>query len=254
MYAVISDIHGNLAALENVLRDIDQQGIQDVFCLGDIVGYGPDPVACADLVQNRCAFAVMGNHEEAMVHGAYGFHMRAREAIDWTRDQLKPGFFSGLGVKRRWDYLSTLPLRVEREDAVFIHGSPRQPTSEYLMASEVEHKREKYDEVFAGFDRLLFVGHTHLPVVITDRYVIVHPGELEVGAWRFPDDCDQKAIVNVGSVGQPRDRDNRACYVVVDGDTIRWRRITYDIDRTLARFATVDRLHESLAKRLPIGA
>ena len=102
MYAVISDIHSNLAALTAVLADLDALGVRDVRCLGDVVGYGPDPLECVDLVLARAQVVVRGNHDEALVHGAYGFHLRAKEAIDWTRDQLKPGLLSGPAVRRRW--------------------------------------------------------------------------------------------------------------------------------------------------------
>jgi len=253
LLAIISDIHANVDALEAVLSDIDAQKITDVVCLGDVVGYGPTPMECVDLVMSRCRFTVMGNHEEALLHGAYGFHLRAARAIDWTRDQLKPGFFSGQVVRKRWDYLATLPLRHEAGPDLFIHGSPRQPTQEYLLGHEVGFgPTEKYEEVFAAFERLLFVGHTHLPGVITDDYAWLPADGLEGGAYRVAG-SGRRAVINVGSVGQPRDKDPRACYAVVEGDEVRWRRVAYDVARAQARFEGVEALDTMLAKRLGDG-
>jgi diadenosine tetraphosphatase ApaH/serine/threonine PP2A family protein phosphatase len=253
MYALISDIHSNIEALTAVFADIDALGIKDVRCLGDVVGYGPSPVECVDLVMSRVAFCVKGNHDEALIHGAYGFHMRAAQAIDWTRDQLQPGFFSGLGVRKRWDWLASLPVRHDEGPDLFIHGSPRDPTQEYLLAHEVSFgPSEKYEEVFASFERLVFVGHSHLPGVIRSDYETKTPAELGE-ALKISELAGKKAIVNVGSVGQPRDKDPRACYVVVDGDVIRWRRVAYDVARTNERVKETPRLDKSLGERLLAG-
>lgn len=252
MYAVISDIHANQPALEAVLRDIDAQKIQDVICLGDVVGYGPDPLQCVDLIQERCSLTVMGNHEEALVKeaAAWGFHAVARSAITWTRDQMEPGFFSGPIVRRRWEFVRDLPLRAERGPDVFVHGSPRDPTTEYLLANEVAWNPAKYEEVLEATDRFLFVGHTHLPCVIDQGLTVQSLDELG-GVYRRP--AGQRAIVNVGSVGQPRDRDPRACYAVVDGDQVTWRRVSYDVPATVARIQGIDELDDRLAKRLEAG-
>lgn len=253
MFAILSDIHSNLEALTAVFDDIDAQGIEDVYCLGDVVGYGPDPVACVDLVMERCTVTVKGNHDEALIHGAYGFNGPASLAIEWTRDHLRPGFFSGVAVRRRWEYLKGLPFTHEVDGHLLVHGSPRHPTSDYLLATDVGFgATEQFVEVFAGFERILFVGHTHLPCVITDRYETKTSTELE-NTYRYPDLAEQKAIVNVGSVGQPRDQDTRACYVVVDGDTVTWRRVEYDYEQTAAKIEAVDLLHDTLAARLKAG-
>ena len=101
MFAVISDLHSNIEALTKVMEDIESIGVTDIVCLGDIVGYGPNPLECVDLVMQKCRYSLKGNHDEALVHGAYAFNLRAQKAIEWTRDQLKPGFFSGSAVRRR---------------------------------------------------------------------------------------------------------------------------------------------------------
>lgn len=253
MYAIISDLHSNIEAVQVVLDDIESLGITDIICLGDVVGYGPMPLECVDLVMQRCRVTLKGNHDEALVHGAYAFNLRAQKAIEWTRDQLKPGFFSGSAVRRRWEFLTNLPLRHEEGPDLFIHGSPRDPTNEYILATEIGFgPTEKFEEIFAGFERMLFVGHTHMPCVITDKYETKTSSELD-NCYTYPDMADQKVIVNVGSVGQPRDRDNRACYVVVDGNKISWRRVEYDITKTVTQMEAIAQLDAALAARLKEG-
>jgi diadenosine tetraphosphatase ApaH/serine/threonine PP2A family protein phosphatase len=253
MFAIISDLHSNIEALTKVFEDIESLGITDVVCLGDIVGYGPNPLECVDLVMQKCRFSLKGNHDEALVHGAYAFNLRAQKAIEWTRDQLKPGFFSGGAVRRRWEYLTNLPLKMAEGPDLFIHGSPRDPTNEYVLATEIGFgPTEKFEEIFASFERMLFVGHTHMPCVITDKYETKTSAELE-NKYVYPDMADQKVIINVGSAGQPRDRDNRACYVVVDGETVTWRRVEYDIEKTVARMEQIAQLDAALSARLKEG-
>lgn len=251
-FAIVSDIHSNIEALTNVLADIESQGVTDIFCLGDVVGYGPNPVECTDLIMNRTRVCLKGNHDEALVHGAYAFNMRAQKAIDWTRDQLKPGFFSGAAVRRRWEFLTNLSLRHEEYGYLFIHGSPRDPTNEYILATEIGFgPNEKFEEIFASFDKALFVGHTHLPCVITSEYETASASELNHEWDLSKNDC--KVIVNVGSVGQPRDRDSRSCYVIVDDDTIRWRRVEYDFLKTIEKIERIAQLDNALGARLKEG-
>ncbi len=253
MFAVVSDLHSNIEALRVVLEDIESLGVTDIICLGDVVGYGPQPLECVDLVMSKARVCLKGNHDEALVHGAYAFNLRAQKAIEWTRDQLKPGFFSGSAVRRRWEFLVNLPLRHEEGPDLFIHGSPRDPTNEYILATEIGFgPTEKFEEIFAGFERMLFVGHTHMPCVITDKYETKTSAELE-NKYVYPDMADQKVIVNVGSVGQPRDRDPRACYVVVDDNTVTWRRLEYDIEKTVNAMEAIAQLDAALAARLKEG-
>ncbi|MBL4848407.1 MAG: metallophosphoesterase family protein [Planctomycetes bacterium] len=253
MFAVISDLHSNIAALEVVLQDIESLGVTDIICLGDVVGYGPQPLECVDMVMEKARVCLKGNHDEALVHGAYAFNLRAQKAIEWTRDQLKPGFFSGAAVRRRWEFLTNLPLRHEEGPDLFIHGSPRDPTNEYILATEIGFgPTEKFEEIFASFERFLFVGHTHMPCIITDKYETKTSTELN-NVYEFPDMAEHKVIINVGSVGQPRDRDNRACYVIVDGSTVKWRRCEYNIERTTKVMDSIAQLDQALSARLKEG-
>jgi diadenosine tetraphosphatase ApaH/serine/threonine PP2A family protein phosphatase len=246
LYAVISDLHSNLPALEAVFKDIDAQGIPEVICLGDVVGYGPFPVECLRLVKQRARVCLLGNHDEALLGEPLSFSVEAARAVEWTREQMPRG---DPAFEELWEYVACMELMWSREEDLFVHGSPVEPTQEYLMPGD-DLKSRKYDDVFGDgqFERLLFVGHTHLPCVITPDRRVRRAKELEnTYALDQP-----QAIVNVGSVGQPRDGDPRACYAVVDGTTVRWRRVPYDVDATMSRIREVG-LPERLAERLMKG-
>jgi diadenosine tetraphosphatase ApaH/serine/threonine PP2A family protein phosphatase len=226
MYAIISDLHSNLPALKAVFEDIDAQGVTEVLCLGDVVGYGPWPVECLRLTKQRAKLTLLGNHDEALMGEPLNFNATAHAVVKWTEAQMPR---DDPEMDELWDYLGDMQMLHEQGPDMFVHGSPRDPTQEYLMPKDAASG--KYDEVFDDFERLLFVGHTHIPCVITpDRNVRLAKSmnnEYRLDA--------EKATINVGSVGQPRDRDPRACYVVVEDDLVRWRRVAYDLDATIAK-------------------
>ncbi len=248
MIAFISDIHANRSALQAVLEDIDGLGtVERIYCLGDVIGYGPDVEWCIDAVTTRCKLFLMGNHEHAVLHGAFGFHAGAKRAIDWTRKQveaLEPA------VKRKavQDLLKALPIRHEIEDVLLVHGSPRDPVMEYVLESDLWEGADpaKMDEIFDHIPRLCFVGHTHRPGVFTADRCFLAAGELPDGY----DVTDGKYLINVGSVGQPRDRDPRACYTLFSGDAVYFRRVQYDIDAVAKRVRAIPELDPRFADRL----
>src|SRR5688572_4295788 len=135
--ALISDLHANLPALKAVLADIDRLGeVERIYCLGDVVGYGPQPVECFDLVASRCSLVLMGNHEHAVLYGSYGFHPAAKRAVDWTRETLQK--LPVLGQRRAlWHLIENLPTRHEIGDVLLVHGSPRDPVMEYVLESDL---------------------------------------------------------------------------------------------------------------------
>ena len=255
MRAVISDVHANLEALEAVLADIDEQKIEDVICLGDVVGYGPDPAACIDLVRRRCRVTVMGNQDAAVVGQAFGFHRLAREAIDWTREELKPGALSLPARRVRWKWLSELPARHEEEGLLFVHGSPRDPVMEYVEEGDTVDMgfgpSEKILEIFGELAGPCFIGHTHRPGVIGEDYQFRRPEDLPGGEWALAPGL--KCLVNVGSVGQPRDENASACYALVGAGAARFRRVTYDVAKTIAKMEKLARLDPRLRRRLEEG-
>ena len=249
MIAILSDIHGNLAALKAVLKDIEDKGIEEIVCLGDVVGYGPQSPECLLLMEDAMPrFTLMGNHELAMIEGAENFNPRARQAIEWTAKQVLDGDYDDKTREERIKYFSELPRTVEDGCIVYAHGSPRKPVTEYVTPAMAK-KRAKLKDLFTHFDNICVVGHTHVPGIIT----------LEEG-FQSPDDIDnffvfgdEKTIVNSGSVGQPRDNDPRACYATLDDEVIVWRRVEYNVKATAKRIQKIPELHDQLARRLIKG-
>jgi len=245
--AIISDIHANAPALEAVLRDIERDGADEIICLGDVIGYGPEPRAC--LLEAR-AFRVnlMGNHEEAVLFGAVGFNPKARDAIDWTRDQLGLPTEPVQVNRELWNFLGALEKDWRHGNAYAVHGSPRDPTREYVFVQDIQD-HEKMDQIFAAsLGTVCFIGHTHIPGIFTDDHLFYPPAA--IGRVFTVD--ERKILVNVGSVGQPRDGDPRSSYVIFDGETIRYRRVEYDVREVLRRFARTP-LPRYLATRLEEG-
>ncbi len=244
--ALISDIHGNLEALRAVIDDIRQQGVNEIYCLGDIIGYGPDPRECLDTVIQKCQLSILGNHDQGAMFDPEGFNSVALEAIYWTRDQLD----IGRGAGERWDHLGEM-LRFHKDgDFLFVHGSPREPTNEYIFPEDIYDQR-KMDALFSRIEKYCFTGHTHLPGVFTMHQQFVSPDECD-HHFVFSDD---KFIVNVGSVGQPRDNDPRSCYAILDVDepSITFRRVEYDFETTAQKIYAVDDLANMLGDRLRMG-
>lgn len=247
--ALISDIHANLEAFEIVLADIASAGVSRIICLGDIVGYGPNPVECLDRVMRRCDSVILGNHDQATLFDPDGFNPVALEAIHWTRDQLET-----VGPPsqrdRRWDFLGELPRKLDEGIFLFVHGSPREPTNEYVFPENVTDLR-KMNDLFGRFDRYCFQGHTHMPGVFTESGDFLTPDRI---GYRYQLGSE-KVMVNVGSVGQPRDNDPRACYVILDDEnlTIEFRRLKYPIETTRAKIYAIDELDNQLGDRLLPG-
>jgi len=246
--AIISDIHANREALEAVLADAEAQGSNEVVCLGDVVGYGIDAEACIDLVQRTCSLCLCGNHDWAVLNTAFGFNQMARQAIDLTRDRLSPARWPWPSRKRRWAFLKSLPETHQRNGRLLVHGSPRDPVTEYIFPEDVEVDPGKMEEIFAKFERTCFVGHTHLPGVFTEDMAFFSPAEI---GGRF-DLARGKAVVNVGSVGQPRDGDLRACYVQVEDGQVFYRRVQYDVRKTMEKIRA-SHLDALCAERLALG-
>jgi predicted phosphodiesterase len=249
--AIISDIHGNLEALEAVLADIDRQGISSVICLGDIVGYGPNPAECIDIVQSRCSLVIRGNHDEAVIHGPVGFNPVAREAIAWTQRVLRPRLLKP-ATRQRWSFIENLPVRLEWEGFLLVHGSPRDPTSEYIMERDIYLGNDRmFVEIFQAVPTVCFVGHTHMAGIFYEGPRWVPQREVQ-GPFRFD---GQKMVVNVGSVGQPRDRDPRSCYLTVEPSETRFefRRVEYEFRKTQEKIRAINELDDGLADRLGLG-
>ncbi len=244
--AIISDIHGNLEALTAVLADIAGQGCQRVICLGDIIGYGPNPCECLDLVMqmNHC---VLGNHDYGALIDPEGFSAAAEQAIFWTRKQLENGS-DREAAKRRMEFLAKLPRTIVEDQLLLVHGSPRNPVNEYVFPEDIFNRR-KMEKLFSMVPQYAFQGHTHTPGVFTMNMQFLRPDELN---YRFSLGED-KVMVNVGSVGQPRDGDWRSCYVVIELPKIEFRRVEYDLDTTINKIFAIPELDNFLGERLREG-
>jgi len=245
--AIVSDIHGNLEALNAVLEDIEAHNITDVICLGDVVGYGPNPIECLEIVRKRCKIAVKGNHEEAVISEPVDFNSKAEQAIKWTQEAIRKAH--GMQPKLNLDFLQQLPETAKLDEAVLVHGTPRRPTRDYLFPRDIIDF-EKMKDIFAQVDTYCFAGHTHIPGVFSADCKYTHPSDLMAGVYILD---EEKFIINVGSVGQPRDGDPRASYCTFDGDSVVFRRVKYDFNKTMRKIYAIDSLQNSLGDRLAEG-
>jgi len=237
---IISDIHANLVALEAVLADAAP--FDAAWCLGDLVGYGPDPNECVECIaQLPNLQCIMGNHDAAAVGciEVDAFNPDARKTVLWAQERLTPA---------NKEYLKNLPERVKLDYITLVHGSPFKPIWEYLLDTR------SATISFEFFDtHYCFVGHTHLPVL----YYL--PDDRQTAQLIVPEHISQmtlapRGIINPGSVGQPRDRDSRAAYAILDmtNFTWEWHRVEYDIQNVQERMRK-ENLPERHITRLSAG-
>jgi predicted phosphodiesterase len=252
MLAILSDIHGNLEALQAVLADAERHGAQAVYCLGDVVGYGPNPAECLDLAMGF-RVTVLGNHDHGALFDPAGFSPAAERAIFWTREQLERAAGPRQRIDARWEFLADRPYSHRDAHGLFVHGSARNPLNEYVFPEDVYNPR-KMERIYSLVERCCFQGHTHLPGVFTEE-----PGE---DPYRFASPQEsghghtldgRKTLINVGSVGQPRDDDPRACYVLLEGSRVTFRRVAYDVEQTARKIYAVPQLDKLLGDRLREG-
>jgi predicted phosphodiesterase len=238
-YAVLSDVHANIEALDAVIRDIDLRKIEDVYFLGDAVGYGPNPNECVEILRERCKALIAGNHD----WGAIGltdisyFNANARYAVEWT---------TGVMTEKNKKILKSLPVRQEMKamDILLVHSTPREPEAwHYLLTLRDAEMNFHY------FDSsVCFLGHSHLPFIV-EKYP---SGDLVTYKEAAGIKKGSRYIVNAGSVGQPRDGDPRACYAVVDDEGIGIVRVPYDIPGVQNKMRR-EHLPAALVERLRIG-
>lgn len=247
MKAIISDIHSNLEALRAVLEDIAAHEVESIYCLGDVIGYGPNPRECLDLTM-EWPVVLMGNHDQAVMFDPTDFNPIAERATMWTRKQLEAPIRNREEADLRWDFLGERPLSFREEGFLYVHGSPSNPLNEYIFPEDIYTPR-KLERIFGMVERFCLHGHTHIPGIFTEDMQYYSPEEIdytyELGS--------QKILCNVGSVGQPRDTDWRACYVLLDGNTLRYRRIEYDVETTVKKIHATTELDRFLGDRLRQG-
>lgn len=246
--AIISDIHANLEALEVVLKDIKRQKITEIICLGDIIGFGPNPVECVQLVLERCQIVLKGDHEEFFEQTPLIANEYALKNHKWIHNQFKDSYFLFSKKKKKLkDFLKNLPLMYNEQNILFVHGSPREPTMEWILKSDCEAHSEKLNEIFSLVERLCFFGHNHIAGAISNELQFIVPDK----ALKI--DPKEKYLISVGSVGQPRDRDYRACYTTFDGEEVRWNRLEYEVQITQQKIEKNKTLDAWSAQRLSLG-
>lgn len=229
------------------MADIRDQGITEIICLGDLVGYGPNPREVIDEVM-KCDVCLLGNHDQGALFDPEGFNSGAERAIFWTRNQLESGPGSTTEKQKRWDFLGELPRTHSEDNLLFVHGSARNPLNEYVFPEDIYNKR-KLEKIFALIKQFAFQGHTHVPGVFSESFNFFSPEELN-HEYRLG---REKAMINIGSVGQPRDGDPRACYVVLEDELVRFRRVEYPFDRTASKIHETSDLDNFLGDRLRDG-
>jgi diadenosine tetraphosphatase ApaH/serine/threonine PP2A family protein phosphatase len=239
--AILTDIHGNLAALNAAFRACESLRVDRYVCLGDTVGYGAQPNECCELVRLHASFCLLGNHDAAVCGRMRydDYYDAAREALDWTRRSIE---------RSNLAWLSSLPYSVREGSVGYCHGSPLEPEQyEYIFL--LDHARDLLP-IVADLPRVTFIGHSHLPrayALGTQRVRNVMAPEIQL-------DSTEKYIISVGSIGQPRDGDSRSCFAVFDDETLRveFQRVEYEIDTTAELIRSAG-LSDHFARRLYAG-
>ncbi|MGV1048619.1 MAG: metallophosphoesterase family protein [Solirubrobacterales bacterium] len=243
--AVLSDVHSNLPALEAVLGAVEESGADQLWCLGDLVGYGADPDACTTLVRERSEVCLVGNHDLAVLGeiDASSFSETAKAAVEWTQ---------AVAGEETLDFLRGLGPELDHDGFGLFHASPRDPVWEYVLS---------IDQAEAGLDaqrqRIGLIGHSHVSLFFTRPEGRPRPGYAhgaQAGDGALVDVEDGAWLINPGSVGQPRDGDPRAAWLELDTDewTARYHRVPYDIAAAAEAILAAE-LPSALAERLAIG-
>lgn len=236
--AIFGDIHANLEALEAILEDAAGQGVTDFVCLGDVVGYNADPVACLNMIRDMDCPTVKGNHDQdaSEDHSLDSMNPVAALALQWTREQLDDD-------QRLW--LKKLRMVRQVSDYTIVHSTLDQP----VHWNYVTNRFDAMSNFSYQFTQICFHGHTHVP-----RVYVKSDKVREVPAESIAIEANSKYFINVGSVGQPRDGDPRACYAIIDDNhkLVVFRRVVYDIAKTQQKIREAG-LPEMLAERLQEG-
>lgn len=234
--AIISDIHANLTALEEVLKDAENNGVSSYACLGDIVGYGPNPAECVTKIQEMKCACVKGNHDEYVTNSydLTSFNSEARLALEWTRGKLSEG-------QKEW--LGNLPYTRRLGRNMLVHATLKNP-------EQWDYVRNSFDaSIMMGHQKtpICFYGHTHMPVAYEKSGASAQ--RIDTSLIQLQE--GSKYLINVGSVGQSRDGDPKASYIIFDraARTIEFRRVNYDIHYVADEIGN-NNLPRSLANRL----
>jgi predicted phosphodiesterase len=235
--AILSDIHSNLAALKQALDYLNEHKVDKIVCLGDVVGYGPRPNECVELARKHFQICLMGNHDHAVLGltDTYHFNQYARDAVIWTRRTL---------TLHNKAYLESLPFSHHENEILYVHSTPEHPEEWHYILSEYDAK-QYLDKISQN---ICFVGHSHIPVIFSSNKGYIPENEIHL------DFHSEKYIVNVGSIGQPRDGDPRLCFVLFDTASmvLQYIRLEYPVQITYDEILE-NKLPPFLAMRLLAG-
>ncbi len=209
-YAIISDIHSNLEALMTVLKEIQKKQVDEIVCLGDVVGYGANPDEVAEIVRNEVKYTVRGNHDDALYdNGTFSLiNSYAKAAITYTRELLS---------EENYEWLKRLPMTNKIEDVLLVHASPSEPHEWKYIFTQTDAQIE-----LSSFEeKICLIGHTHVPVIF----------KKSVAGGSGP---QVRELINVGSVGQPRDGDNRASFGIIDTGKFTYENLRIEYDYQMA--------------------
>ena len=238
--AILSDVHANAAALTVVLKDIDQQKVDKVVSLGDVIGYGSDPIECLAEIDRTCEIKLMGNHEYAALGclSTQYYRSDARKAAAWTLDQL---------TDRELSIMADFEIERQLDHLHFVHASPFEPDRWHYILG-IDHAQAAFSALKG---RICFSGHSHQPMIFTDGGT---DGVRQKVGHDFLPDPEIRYLINAGSVGQPRDDDPRACYIIYDTEEhdVEYRRVDYDISSVQERMKQAQ-LPTMLIERLSLG-
>lgn len=248
--AILADVRSNLAALEAVMADVANRGVKQSVIIGDLLAFGPDPREVADLLfDNADHLTVLLGHPSnvILVDADSPSNPSAQRSSRWARERLRPGWWQ-VGKRRRvWQWLHSLPAKLVIDGALFVCGTPLEPLADFLPT--IDPHGELTRRHLAATPRVAFVGTISQPGYVNESDY----------RWRSATDAGMaiqlttKTIVCPGGIGQPRDRDVRAAYAILDGDRVEWVRVPYDIEKTIARFPEIEALDRRQADRLRVG-
>ncbi|BBM87346.1 metallophosphoesterase family protein [Candidatus Uabimicrobium amorphum] len=227
MIAIIASIHGNLQALQAVIEDIDKRNIKTIYCLGDMVGYGPNPRECIEIVRDRCEFCLRGDFEENIMRQSLSSTPGVLEiTIEWIRNQLYSESYPETQNNELWDVIANAKQKVYRDRCLYAHNAS--PNNGYAVP--LSFIQLKYTMSHFSNYNVFFCGGSHVPGVFTEEYQYHYAADINNLFYLSP---TSKQIIDVGSVGKPQDRNNHACYAILNDQTLQWIRVEYDINKTI---------------------
>ncbi|NLO24085.1 MAG: metallophosphoesterase family protein [Fibrobacter sp.] len=241
LYGVFSDIHSNATAFKAVIKSMEEHGVQRRICLGDLVGYGVDANECVSLTKANADVSLIGNHDNVAIRfeSSVGFNPYAKQMIEWTQKELSEESIS---------YIKQLPYILEENDTTFVHASPMSP-ADWIYITDLEDAYDAFEYFNTSY---CFVGHTHSPIIVTMRGGGAIPKVIEESKYQVQG--NERLLVNVGSVGQPRDRNPDAAWCLFDTEakSVEIVRVQYDILETQTRMRA-QAVPEFLVERLGVG-